>query len=56
MIDMYNFERALKVSWIKRLMYQQKFLWNQLFDETYKNTDAFFKNLVPSSAIKSDTK
>ena len=35
MIDIYNFERALKVIWIKRLMYQKKSLWNQLFEETY---------------------
>ena len=43
MIDIYNFERALKVSWIKRLMYQKKSLWNQLFDVTYKITDAVLK-------------
>ena len=43
MIDIYNFERALKVSWIKRLMYQKKSLWNQLFDVTYKNHRCCFK-------------
>ena len=36
MIDIYSFERALKVSWIKRLLFQKKSLWNQLFEEMYQ--------------------
>ena len=43
MIDIYNFERSLKVSWIKRIMNQKESLWNKLFHETYKNANNFIK-------------
>ena len=39
MVDIYNFERALKVNWIKKLLSQKKSLWNQMFKQIYKSCD-----------------
>ena len=39
MVDIYNFERALKVNWIKKLLSQKKSLWNQMFEQIYKSCD-----------------
>ena len=37
MVDIYNFERALKVNWIRKLLSQKKSLWNQMFEQIYKS-------------------
>ena len=38
MIDIYNFQRALKVNWIK-ILSQKKSLWNLMFEQIYKSYD-----------------
>ena len=38
MVDIYNFDKALKVSWVKRLLCQTNSLWNVLFRQTHENT------------------
>ena len=39
MIDIYYFESALKVNWIKKLLSQKKSLRNLMFEQIYKNCD-----------------
>ena len=39
MINIYNFEKALKVSWVKKLITQPNCQWYKLLEAMYGNTD-----------------
>ena len=43
MMDIYNFEKALKIKWLKRKFSQPKTQWNSLLFEMYGNLDKLYK-------------
>ena len=42
MISIYNFEKALKINWLKRKLVQTDEQWNILFLEIYRSFDKLF--------------
>ena len=43
MIDIYNFEKGLKINWLKRKLLQPNTQWNILFSEMYGTLDNLYK-------------
>ena len=41
-INIYNFEKPLKINWLKRKLVQTDAQWNILFSEIYKSFDKLF--------------
>ena len=43
MIDIYSFEKSLKINWLKRKFLQPNTQWSTLFHEMYGSLDRVYK-------------
>ena len=43
MIDIYSFEKSLKINWLKRKFLQPNTQWNTLFHEMYGSLNRVYK-------------